>query len=66
VARVPLPSEAKTPVITEIETDTSRAFSIFLYAKNPDISQAFLFDRARVLQKSIENVAGINNVNLAA
>lgn len=66
VARASLPPDAKTPVITEIETDTSRAFSIFLYAKDPTISKALLFDRAIELQKAIEAVPGINKVNLSA
>ncbi len=54
VARASLPLDAKTPVITEIETDTSRAFSIFLYAKDQTTSKALLFDRAIELQKAIE------------
>lgn len=66
VARVNLPEEAKTPVITEIETDTSRAFSIFLYAKDVRTSRALLFDRAIAIQKSVENISGINSVVLSA
>ena len=66
VARASLPLDAKTPVITEIETDTSRAFSIFLYAKDQTTSKALLFDRAIELQKAIEWVPGINKVNLSA
>jgi multidrug efflux pump subunit AcrB len=31
VARVTLPTDAKSPSITEIETDTSMAFSVFIY-----------------------------------
>ena len=61
-----LPTDAKSPVINEIETDTSRAFSIYLYANDNSISKALLFDRAITLQKAIEKVSGINNVNLAA
>lgn len=66
VARTSLPVDAKTPVVTEIETDTSRAFSIFLYAKDPKTTKALLFDRAITLQKAIEKVPGINRVDLAA
>ncbi len=54
VNRVQLPSEAKTPVITEIETDTNRTFSVFLYSKNPNASKSLLFSRAIDLQKAIE------------
>jgi hydrophobic/amphiphilic exporter-1 (mainly G- bacteria), HAE1 family len=53
-------------VITEIETDTSRAFSIYLYADDPGISRAALFDRAINLQKAVEKVPGINKINLSA
>ena len=66
VARASLPSDAKSPVITEIETDTSRAFSIYLYAQDPTTSKALLYDRAITLQKALEKVPGINKVNLAA
>ncbi len=66
VARTSLPVDAKTPVVTEIETDTSRAFSIFLYAKDPKTTKALLFDRAITLQKAIEKVPGINRVDLVA
>ncbi len=66
VARVVLPADAKTPVITEIETDTTRAFSVFLYAKKPETSRALLYERAVELQKAIEKVPGINSVNLSA
>lgn len=66
ISRIALPSDAKTPVITEIETDTSRTFSIYLYSKNPNTSKALLFDRATNLKKQIEKVSGINKVNLSA
>lgn len=66
VWRTSLPADAKTPVITEIETDTSRSFSIFLYSKDPKTTKALLFDRAITLQQAIENVPGINKVDLAA
>ncbi len=66
VSRASLPADAKTPVITEIETDTSRAFSILLYANDPSTTKALLFDRAITLQKAIEKVPGINKVDLAA
>ena len=50
VSKVILPTEAKAPTITEIETDTNRTFSIFLYSKDPAISKSLLFDRAIALQ----------------
>lgn len=66
VGRVNLPADAKAPSITEIETDTNRAFSIFLYAKNPNLSRSYIFDRAIALQDAIEKTPGINTVNLSA
>lgn len=66
VGRVSLPSDAKTPSITEIETDTNRAFSIYIYAKNPETTKALLFDRAIELKKVLESVSGINTVDLSA
>jgi multidrug efflux pump subunit AcrB len=33
ISRVILPTDAKSPTITEVETDTNRAFSIFVYKK---------------------------------
>ncbi len=66
VGRVALPVDAKTPVITEIETDTNRAFSIYVYSRDPLADKAILFDRAIKLKKSIENVPWINTVDLSA
>ena len=57
VNRVILPADAKTPVVTEVETDTNRAFSIFIYSHDPKASKALLFDRAITLQNAIEKVS---------
>ncbi len=57
VSKVILPSDAKTPTITEIETDTNRTFSVFLYAKTGEKSKSLLFSRAIELQKAIEKAA---------
>lgn len=35
VSAVPLPTDAKTPTITEIETDTNQTFSVYLYSQKP-------------------------------
>ncbi len=66
VSKVILPSDAKTPTITEIETDTNRTFSVFLYAKTGEKSKSLLFSRAIELQKAIEKAAWVNKVNLSA
>ena len=66
VSGVQLPADAKTPIITEIETDTNSTFSVFLYSKNPNTSKALLYDRAIQLQHAIEKASGVNKVNLSA
>ena len=65
ISRVVLPTDAKAPVVTEIEADTNRTFSVFLYGKKDDTSKAFLFDRAYKLKQAIEKVPGINDVILS-
>jgi multidrug efflux pump subunit AcrB len=66
VWRIILPADAKAPTITEIETDTNRAFSIYVYSRNPDADKAIIFDRAVKLKKEIEKTPGINTVDLSA
>lgn len=66
VNRVILPADAKTPVVTEVETDTNRAFSIFIYSHDPKASKALLFDRAITLQNAIEKVSWVSKVSLSA
>jgi multidrug efflux pump subunit AcrB len=66
VSRVQLPADAKVPVITEIETDTNRAFSVYIYSENPLADKSILFDRAKRLQDMIETVPGVNDVLLSA
>jgi multidrug efflux pump subunit AcrB len=66
VNRVVLPSDAKTPVITEIETDTKRAFSVYIYWTDPNLSKALLMSRAIELQGRIEELPGIDSVDLWA
>jgi multidrug efflux pump subunit AcrB len=56
VSRASLPTDAKTPTITELETNTNQIFSIYLYSKEDTLSRAILIDRAKVLQKELEKV----------
>lgn len=65
INRIQLPVDAKTPVITEIETNTNQVFSAYIYSKNPDVSKAFLIDRAIELQHELEKLPWIEKVNLA-
>jgi multidrug efflux pump subunit AcrB len=66
VARAVLPTDAKSPNIAEIETDTNRAFSIFLYNTEGNDSLDALFERARELKKSLEQTPGVNTVSISA
>jgi multidrug efflux pump subunit AcrB len=66
VNKIQLPTDAKTPTITEIETNTNRTFSMFLYSKVPWMSKPLIFDRAITLQKAIEKTPGIDSVELTA
>jgi HAE1 family hydrophobic/amphiphilic exporter-1 len=66
VSRVALPVDAKTPVITEIETDTSRAFSIFIYDPTDTASKSTLVARAIELQKIVKWVPWIESIDFSA
>lgn len=66
VARVVLPTEAKAPTITELKTDTNRAFSLFLYEKKGNKNLDALFDRAKILKKSLELLPEVNGVDISA
>lgn len=65
VARAVLPTDAKSPTISEIETDTSMAFSVFLYKKSGEADLDTLFERAKLLKKEMELTPGINSVEIA-
>ena len=66
VNRVTLPSDAKTPNITEIETNTNQIFSVFLYDTTNTKSRAVLIDRAKRLQKELEVIPGVDSIDLAS
>lgn len=66
VNRVPLPTDAKTPVITEIETDTNRAFSALIYSTQSGTTQSSLLERTKKLKTEIEKLPGIEAVGLWA
>jgi hypothetical protein len=63
---VSLPTDAKTPNVIEIETDTNRAFSVFLYHKKGTASIDTLFARAHELKKALEQTPGVNTIDIAA
>ena len=66
VNKVVLPSDAKSPIITEIETNTKTAFSVLIYDPSNKSSQSLLIDRAIKLQKNIKAVNGVESVDLSA
>lgn len=65
VNRIVLPTDAKAPVITELDTDTKQAFWVYLYSKNPDISKSLLIEKANVLKNDIEKAEWIESVKFA-
>lgn len=66
VNRVTLPTDAKTPVITELETDTGRAFSVFIYDPTNQSSRSVLVARAIELQNRVKSVPGIESIDFSA
>lgn len=66
VGSVVLPADAKTPVITEIKTDTGRAFSVFIYDPSNQASRSVLVARAIDLQNRVKLISGIESVDLSA
>ena len=66
VGTVILPADAKTPVVTEIETDTGRAFSVFVYDPSGKSSRSVLVARAIDLQQTVKFIPGIESVDLSA
>ncbi|MBX9809537.1 efflux RND transporter permease subunit, partial [Candidatus Gracilibacteria bacterium] len=66
VNRVILPADAKSPVITELETDTGRAFSVFIYDPSNQSSRSVLVARAIELQNTVKTVPGIESIDFSA
>jgi HAE1 family hydrophobic/amphiphilic exporter-1 len=66
VGSVLLPTDAKTPTIVEIKTDTGRAFSVFVYDPSGKVTRSVLVARAIELQKRVKLVSGIESVDLSS
>jgi multidrug efflux pump subunit AcrB len=66
VGTVVLPIDAKTPTITEIKTDTGRAFSVFVYDPSGKATRSVLVARAIDLQNRVKLIPGIESVDLSA
>lgn len=65
VNKVVLPTDAKSPVITEIDTDTKQAFWVFIYSNDPNISKDLMVEKANILKEKIENVDLVESVDFA-
>lgn len=65
VDSVSLPSDATTPSVTEILTDTSTAFTFALYEKNNHASRAELMSKAQEIKKRLEAISTVNSVNIS-
>jgi len=60
-----LPTDAKTPIVTEIDTDTKQAFSIYIYWNDKNTSKDLLIERANILKNNIEKASSIDSVDFA-
>ncbi len=66
VTRIVLPVDAKSPVITELKTNTGRAFSVFIYDPTDKSTHSALVARAVELQKNIKSVPGVQSIDFSA
>ena len=64
IERITLPNDAKNPKITSIETDTNRAFSLYISQKNNTPSRAELINKAIILKDKLETLKSVDNVKL--
>lgn len=65
VDKVTLPTDAEDPVVTEISSDNELLFWVYLYAKESDLTQAELYDKAVAMEKYLEGKAGITKVDIS-
>lgn len=65
VNKIVFPTDAKSPVITEIDTDTKQAFWVYLYSNDPNISKGILVEKANILKNNIEKVSLVESVDFA-
>ncbi|MDD3302890.1 MAG: efflux RND transporter permease subunit [Candidatus Gracilibacteria bacterium] len=66
VNKVILPTDAKTPVVTEIDTDTKQAFSVYLYSNDKNASKETLINKANIIKNNIEKAPTIDSVDFAS
>lgn len=66
VNRVSLPADAKTPVITEINTDTQQAFSLYIYAKKEGIGKNILMTYAQEVKTALEDIPWIESAKFTS
>jgi HAE1 family hydrophobic/amphiphilic exporter-1 len=64
VSRVVLPPDAKSPIISEIKSDTERVFSVLLYGKLESITDDKIRDRAQTIKETLETVPEIASVDI--
>lgn len=64
VDKADLPSDAETPVVTSISTDTDRLFDVLLYGDSKTFSQSYILEKAEQLQKNIEWKWTIDNIDV--
>jgi hypothetical protein len=60
-----LPNDAKTPVITEINTDTKEVFELYIYGKQANTSKELIIAKAKKLKDEIEKLSSIESVKFS-
>jgi multidrug efflux pump subunit AcrB len=65
VNRVALPNDAKSPVITEVNTDTKEVFELYIYSKSANTSKEILMNKAKKIKDEIEKLGSIESVKFS-
>ncbi len=61
IGRLVFPTDAKAPVVTELKTDTNQAFSVYVYTKDPEMSDDALRAKTFLVKEAVEKVSGIDS-----
>lgn len=66
IKQVSLPTQAKDPIVTKIDSSQAgkRLFTLILYAKNPDFSVDYLKEKANLLKSHLAGSGAIDTIEL--
>jgi len=65
VDKADLPSEAEDPNVTEISSDNEMVFAAYLYADPASVPKDILYDHARKVVDSLEQLSTITTVDVS-